>query len=1027
MTAPQSLITRLASPEATGRTEADIQSDIKTLLTTADFDLDTPRLEEQIGDGSRRRIDIATGATVIEVKKRLTNDTADADYINQLAGYVTTRMSQDGSRYNGILTDGKTWWLFEQSPADSSFVRRSTFELAPGATGVGLVEWLQAVLATRSNISPTHANIESLLGASSPAYGQDVAYLLDLYDQVRTNPTVGLKRDLWARLLRSALGTGFDADNDKLFIDHTLLVVEASVIGHAVMGLPLDDLIQRPERLLSGDEFRQAGIYNVIESGFFDWILLADGGQKYLARTVKRIQMFDWSDIDHDALKILYESVINADVRKGMGEYYTPDWLAEGVTAKVLDNPLEQSALDPACGSGTFLFQAIRRIITAAEAAGWDSPTIVEHVQNHVFGLDIHPVSVLLARVTYLLALGEHLHDRGDVWVPVHLGDSMQWYQPGDHEENVFTINTDGVDLADVQDATLFSIARTLAFPLNSLGDTDTFDQLVTAMTDRAKEHTDPAAPRPEVDSVLKRFGITPNTEDYTLLAETFTTLCDLNAEGRDSIWGFYIRNQVRPLWLSMPGRRVDVLIGNPPWVAYRYMTPDLQEKYRAFANRYNLWHGGAVATQQDLVGLFITRSVAKYLNDGGTFGFVTPLAVLSRKAYEGFRAGRWGTYLRGEFTETWDLDQMRPHGFFPVPSAVVFGTRHTFHDPTKVNEEPACGFPSTKKVLSGLRVRNDWPATYEALTVTEAKNIELGTDAGERSPYNEVVVNGATIFPRMLFFVEEQTQTTSRLGRAQGTTTVESYRTSLEKEPWKSQPSWSATLPSRYVFDVHLGSTLVPFGLLEPWRAVLPIDRQQLMDEQQISNANNGLRDWWRDVSQRWEDNKTKQSKLSLMDNLDYQRKLSKQLNAVKHRVVYTASGNTIAAARLANPRALTEHALYWLPASGEGEAKYLTAILNAPVTTEMVAVYQSRGLFGGRHIDKNVWRLPIPKFDPADPLHMQLVDLADKAEEVAAGVDAGTYGFQKHRRLVRDALATAGITGPLNAAVKTLLGEDD
>lgn len=116
MTTPQSLIARLASPDSTGRTEADIQSDIKTLLTTDDFDLDTPRLEEQIGDGSYRRIDIVTGATVIEVKKRLTNESADADYINQLADYVTTRMSQDGSRYNEILTDGKTWWLFEQSP-----------------------------------------------------------------------------------------------------------------------------------------------------------------------------------------------------------------------------------------------------------------------------------------------------------------------------------------------------------------------------------------------------------------------------------------------------------------------------------------------------------------------------------------------------------------------------------------------------------------------------------------------------------------------------------------------------------------------------------------------------------------------------------------------------------------------------------------------------------------------------------------------------------------------------------------------
>ena len=183
-------------------------------------------------------------------------------------------------------------------------------------------------------------------------------------------------------------------------------------------------------------------------------------------------------------------------------------------------------------------------------------------------------MSVLLARVTYLLALGEHFYDRWDVWVPVHLGYSMQLYQPDDHEENIFTINTEGVDLAEVQDATLFSIARTLAFPLNSLGDTDTFDQLVTAMTDRAKEHTDPAKPRPEIDSVLKRFGITPKTEDYVLLTETFTTLCDLNAEGHDSIWGFYIRNQIRPLWLSIPSRRVDVLIGNPPWVAYQYMPP---------------------------------------------------------------------------------------------------------------------------------------------------------------------------------------------------------------------------------------------------------------------------------------------------------------------------------------------------------------------------------------------------------------------------------------------------------------------
>ena len=67
-------------------------------------------------------------------------------------------------------------------------------------------------------------------------------------------------------------------------------------------------------------------------------------------------------------------------------------------------------------------------------------------------------------------------------------------------------------------------------------------------------------------------------------------------------------------------------------------------------------------------------------------------------------------------------------------------------------------------------------------------------------------------------------------------------------------------------------------------------------------------------------------------------------------------------------------------MPTSSENEAKYLTAVLNAPVTTEMVAEYQSRGLFGARHIDKNVRRLPIPKFDPAYPCLLYTSDAADE-----------------------------------------------
>jgi hypothetical protein len=65
-------------------------------------------------------------------------------------------------------------------------------------------------------------------------------------------------------------------------------------------------------------------------------------------------------------LKVLYESVIGSETRKQRGEYYTPGWLAEQVVGTAVTAPLNQRVLDPACGSGTFLFHAVRRYLDAA-------------------------------------------------------------------------------------------------------------------------------------------------------------------------------------------------------------------------------------------------------------------------------------------------------------------------------------------------------------------------------------------------------------------------------------------------------------------------------------------------------------------------------------------------------------------------------------------------------------------------------------------------------------------------------------
>jgi type I restriction-modification system DNA methylase subunit len=105
--------------------------------------------------------------------------------------------------------------------------------------------------------------------------------------------------------------------------------------------------------LLDGAPFRDLGILNAVEADFFDWLLVDPGGDALVLRIARQAQRFDLTAIDVDVLKGLYESLIDPAQRHDLGEYYTPDWLASRVCAAVIDVPLTQRVIDPACGSGT--------------------------------------------------------------------------------------------------------------------------------------------------------------------------------------------------------------------------------------------------------------------------------------------------------------------------------------------------------------------------------------------------------------------------------------------------------------------------------------------------------------------------------------------------------------------------------------------------------------------------------------------------------------------------------------------------
>lgn len=999
-----SLIERLINRTGVHRSEATIQSDVRMLLLDPELGLAEDQLdvelETQAGHG--RRIDVEVGCTVIEVKRTLASPSAVEAATAQLTGYVTSRSQEMGQRYVGILTDGALWIAFHEVDGALEEATRHTAGLGSGGAE-SLLRWLEGVLATKKAIRPTPTEIADRLGAQSSSHALDFSTLEALYQDSKDMPTVMLKRDLWANLLRSALGTQF-TNSDELFLEHTLLVNSAEIIAHLVLGLNAEEL--SPSTLLAGDQFTIAGLHGVVDRDFFDWVLEVPGGDGFIKAMARRLSRFDWSAVEHDVLKVLYESVISAETRKALGEYYTPDWLAHEVVSEVVTDPLHQRVLDPSCGSGTFLFYAVRRYLAAAHNDGVPLKAATSLVSSRVMGIDLHPVAVALARVTYLLAIGRDRltdPDRGTISVPVYLGDSLGWDQRDD------LISVDHLVIpTEVGDQL---VSGDLRFPDHLLTDASHFDNLVQTLVDESGR----AAGKPKVtrlsEGAVRRLALT-NTEDLHTLNTNFLRLKELHEADRDHIWSYYVRNVSRPAWLSREENRVDVLVGNPPWLSYRHMTESMQRRFKSMASSRGFWHNETTATHQDLAGLFVARAVERYLKSGGTFGFVVPNSVIDRPYWGGFRDGRFeGANI--DYAMPWDLRRIRPH-LFPRGSAVIFGTRGS----------AATVMPTQAVVWSG-RAPHRHSSIKDAVglrhTVAE---LSITAEDSPRSTYASRFSNGASLVPRVFFRVTDIGA--GSLGVPSGRVRIRSDRSVTEKKPWKELPDLEGTVESEFVFPTVLGEHIIPFRLQPLDQFVVPVTQtgNVLNADGDRITAYPGLTEWMREADARWLEHRSS-LKMTLVDQINHMQKLTQQMPPAPLRVVYGKSGMHLTAALLDDPRALVENTAYWCAVNSPAEGRFLVGILNAPITTELVRPLMSYGK-DERDIHMHVWRLPIPLYDASNDLHLEIARLSGELADEISELEFSSDYFVTIRKQVRAHITNSPTGRELNQLVGQLLDVD-
>jgi hypothetical protein len=997
------------------RVENDIQSDIYAFLTLANLNLDEGDLvstEVPTSDGTGRRIDVETGRVCIEVKRDLRKLKQKSDGEHQLFGYLESKQLRGLGAYAGMLTDGQSWHLYRMQ--GEGLVQIGQLDLN-ASNRHQIYPWLQSVFATQERIIPTPEEMISRLGETSPAYLLDSSQLKKIYLDVKDNPEVVLKRQLWVRLLTTALGTAF-SDTDEMFVAHTLLVLQAEMIGHEAVGFNPNDLaVSDPQGLVSGVYFEQAQIFGVVHNDFFDWPLQSLEGIELLRTLARRIGQFDWSNVRHDVLKVLYESVISAEQRAALGEYYTPDWLADRMVESVLSGkPDDTKVLDPSCGSGTFLLQAIKHKLASLDKTDLTPGQKINIVCNSVFGIDIHPVAVALARVTYILALGtDALRDqtRGLINVPVFLGDSLQWDQSRDlFSEREIHIRTDTTLDLIADSSSLFS--DDLVLPLSALRDLDLFDALVRDFTERAMSPISLDQIRKIVSGWSLR--MTLDAQDQIVLQETLLALRRLNEEGRNHIWSYYIRNLIRPIWFSKPDNHVDVLIGNPPWLRYTKMPKVMQERFLELMGPRGLAQGGQGSTGRDLSVLFVSVVSETFLRPEGAFAFVMPHGVLTRRPHKSFRTGLWNiaSDFYAAFEESWDLAGAATG--FPHPAVTIFGHSGVL--------QPK---PADKNVLNwkttGAESDVSWEEMQGRTSVTPSRLEDTSDFQVEPSKYQSYFRNGAVLHPRMLTHVERKSA--NPLGSGAGRALVTSWRSKQEKKPYSDVAPIVQSVSEEFIFPVIHGQDSGPFRVMSQREVVLPISLRdgRLLSQEEI-DTKDGLRAWWNEAESLFKE--YGKDRETLLERVDYFKQLSSQFPVANFRVVYAKAGSTLSASRVCDSNLLIDHKLYWAPLESFEEAGYLTAILNSRALIDIVRPFQAVGNFGVRDIDKNAFRAPIPIFDPSNPTHRKLSELATQCEDVANDVTLNpASSFQKNRRQILKQIEEGGFMTQIDAIAFELL----
>ncbi len=992
-----------------GTAESEIEHRLWTILGFLFPALDYPDIATQYSSGNGP-IDVYCRNAVFETKQqgkkkdaRVKPDGSTETPEEQAVRYLNAltarpNMFNDSSiGWRAGITDGKVWSFYDyRRGMEPALTLLREMPLQEPEDDDHLLAYLYSFVDRTVKRSPP---------TDRPAWVEGmVSTFVALSADCEQMPEYDVKRRLWRDLLRGAFIAPPDeaAAERDLFVRHTLLVVIARAVA--------ETLLRFREQAIDRSALRQR-----LTGGFAAWLLDAAeaDGEKVIDELVVEVDRYDWSFAGRDTLKDLYHAVIPRSIRHDFGEYYTPDWLARAVCEEVMDADWRRetiamavagqlnspAVLDPACGSGTFLYHAAQLLLEDAakhpELAN-SQQAQVEVVNGLVAGMDLHPVAVELAKTTKIAAFANMAYSQQLEDVRVYMGDSLQWESrrggPEISFEDRVTVQTDDPEAP-------------LTFPRSFLLN-DHFDLMLNQIFTYAHRSSYPA-----IEEDLAAVLAMPTESDRDIMLDMYRRVRGYIENRRNHVWSWYIGNLVQPIRLTeQPPSR---LVGNPPWVVYNAMShnPERQDAFRHHAGQRGVWAGANLATQNDLAATFVATCVDYYLQHGGKFGFVLPYAALRGRQWEPFRSGKWslpeaagrGRTYADLSPEAWNFFAGTVQPFPWANSSVVFGRKLDTTDPVaKVKPEPLSGIQKVSNT-EAVKPRMSWDEVKPLLTFTQEKQWPTAPSPAYAAAFR----NGATLFPQPLVVFERPES------RALGNVY---FTTNPGRGQWKGKER-SSSVEEQFVRPALFSRSLLPFGTAGHSYIIAPFtaDGSGLLETLPQGADVVRFRAYWDDADGKWREFSSGRPPVTLLDRIDYQRGLSAQLgNKQPGKVVYQRSGTWLQSC-VVPVDMIADGTLNWFASDAENELHYMAAIFNAPA---LAIFFWDVCRASDRHFQMGpMENLPIPAFDAGNEHHANLAAQSELAHRrVAALVAEQAAG---RRKIGRDAVLRDGEMLPILAAI--------